>query len=259
MPDGFNFDFNHGAQRDVNDPASRDLSERINAHIDAAFFAKREAEPPREYVGASAIGNECLRAVQMGFAGVKPDEGRITGRTLRIFQTGHVFEDEIAKWLQWAGFELEVIDPETKKQFGFSVLDDDGQGHLDGILRGGPIPMQYPCVWECKALNDKSWQDVKKRGLAISKPIYAGQVAINQAYLELTNPGLFTALNKNTSEIHHELVPFDQPLAQNMSDKMAQVVEATRNQQLLPRAYKSPDFYKCKFCDFQKSCWSLPR
>jgi hypothetical protein len=255
----FSFDFNHGGARPADDPRSRDVSERVNDFIDAAFFAKRAAEPVREYVGASAIGNECLRALQFSFAGAPTDEGRITGKTLRIWEIGHVFEAAVGEWIKAAGFELEIVDPATGKQYGFSVLDGKGSGHLDGILRAGPVPLQYPCLWECKALNEKSWQDTKKRGLALSKPIYAAQVAMYQAYLGLTAPALFTALNKNTEELHHELVPFDQPLAQQMSDRMTMVVQSTEAQQLLPRAYSSPDNFKCKWCDFAKTCWSLKR
>lgn len=255
----FSFDFNHGGARPAEDPRSRDVSERVNDFIDAAFFAKRAAEARREYVGASSIGKECLRAVQFGYAGVPIDDGRITGKTLRIFDVGHVFEDTVGKWINAAGFELEIVDPSTGKQFGFSVLDGKGSGHLDGILRGGPVPLVYPCLWECKSLNDKSWQDVKKRGVTVSKPVYAAQIALYQAYLDLPAPCLFTALNKNTEELHHELVPFDQQLAQAMSDRMAQVVHSTAAKQLLPRAHSSADYFECKWCDHHKTCWSLPR
>ena len=44
----------------------------------------------------------------------------------------------------------------------------------------------------------------------LSKPIYAAQVAIYQAYLELHDyPAIFTAINVDTMEIYTELVPFD--------------------------------------------------
>lgn len=256
---GFCFDFSHGAKLPVSDPRGRDVSERVNIHIDAAFLAKRLAEPRREYVGASSIGGECLRAIQLGYAGVPIDAGRMEGKVLRIFQVGHVFEDEVARWLIAAGFDLEVVNPETGKQWGFSVLGGKGKGHLDGIVRGGPIPMEYPAMWECKALNDKGWQEVKKKGLAIAKPTYAAQVALDQAYLGLKNPALFTMLNKNTEELHHELIEFDPGLAQQMSDRMAQVVTATARQELLPRAFNAPTHFKCSWCDFNKSCWSMKR
>lgn len=256
----YNFDFNKGSSLPPGDPRDpRDVSDRVNAHIDAAFRAKREAEPKREYVGASAIGDECLRKLQLGYLQV-PVDREPAGNMLRIWETGHVFEREIANWLQMAGFDVEVVDPETKKQFGFSVLDEEGQGHFDGICRGGPIPLAYPFMWECKALNRKNWNDVKKRSVPISKPVYAGQIAIGQGYLNLLNPAMFTALNKDTSELHHELVPFDQPLAQQMSDKMAMIIQSTEQQVLLPRAYSTKEHFYCQhLCGFTDKCWSMKR
>jgi hypothetical protein len=255
----YNFDFNHGATRAPDDPrAVRDISERINDFIDAAFFAKRDSEAVRDYVGASGIGVDCARQVQLSYLKIRPDAGRITGKSLRIFDIGHRFEDIVAAWLREAGFVLDTIDPNTGRQYGFSVLGGRGKGHLDGIMRSGPVPLAYPCLWECKALNAKGWQSVKKDGLAIGKPIYAAQVALDQAYLGLTNPAIFTVLNKNTEELHHELVPYDQALAQQMSDRMALVVQSTEQQHLLPRAYSSPDHFYCKsFCDFNESCWKM--
>jgi hypothetical protein len=137
------------------------------------------------------------------------------------------------------------------------VLDNEAGGSVDGIIRNGPLPLAYPLLWECKALKASSWQETKKKGLYVSKPYYAKQFAINQAYLELHgNPGLFTALNKDTSELYHELVPFDQAVAQRASDDMVTVVDAIQQQVLLPRAFSSSDNYKCKMCDFSSTCWT---
>lgn len=251
---GFSFDFNHGASLPATDVRAADISDRINAHIDAAFRRKRDAEPVRNYVGASAIGNDCLRAVQLQRLHIPPDK-EPEGKMLRIWETGHVFEAAIAAWLKMAGFELDVV-AKDGKQFTWRVLDDEAGGSVDGICRGGPLPLEYPFLWECKALKASSWQETKKKGLYISKPYYAKQFAINQAYIKLITPGIFTALNKDTSELYHELVYFDQPLAQQASDDMVQVVEATQNQVLLPRAFSSSDNYKCRMCDFPNSCWN---
>jgi hypothetical protein len=35
------------------------------------------------------------------------------------------------------------------------------------------------------------------------------------------NPALFTAINKGSAKLHHELVPFDAEVAQRMSDRRA--------------------------------------
>jgi len=262
----FSMDFNHGAALPATDVRATDISDRINAHIDAAFNAKRAAEPERNYVGASAIGNDCLRAVQLQRLKI-PADRPTAGKMLRIWETGHVFEAALADWFKMAGFKLETHN-EAQRQFTWRVLDEEGGGSIDGKITGGPIPMEYPFQWECKALKASSWQDTKKRGLYISKPYYAKQFAINQAYLELTNPGIFTALNKDTSELYHELVYFDQPLAQQASDNMVRVIDAIEQQVLLPRAFASRDNFKCRMCDFggdtnnpvvKSTCWEKLR
>ena len=60
------------------------MAERINALVDAALIAEREATPPRNYLGASRLGHACERALQFGFAGAPKDEGAdFCGQTLR--------------------------------------------------------------------------------------------------------------------------------------------------------------------------------
>jgi hypothetical protein len=170
----------------------------------------------------------CERALQFEYAKAPVDHGRDTpGRMLRIFERGHVMEDCMVAWLRDAGFDLRTRKADGE-QFGFSVADGRLQGHIDGVIVGGPEGFAYPALWECKCLGNKSWSDLEKKGLAISKPIYAAQVAIYQAYLELhEHPAIFTALNADTMEIYTELVPFDAALAQRMSDRAVKVITAT--------------------------------
>ena len=47
----------------------------------------------------------------------------------------------------------------------------------DGVFVDGPEGFAYPALWECKCLGRKSWSDLQKKGLAVSKPVYAAQVA----------------------------------------------------------------------------------
>jgi hypothetical protein len=97
---------------------------------------------------------------------------------------------------------------------------------------------------------------LQKNGLAISKPVYAAQVAIYQAYLDLhEHPALFTAVNADTMEIYAELIPFDAALAQRMSDRAVRVITATEAQEQLPRAYLDPTHFECKFCAYAERCW----
>jgi hypothetical protein len=129
--------------------------------------------------------------------------------------------------------------------------------------------MDYPALWENKALGVSSWKDVVKRGMVLSKPVYAAQIALYQAYMDLPAPALFTALNRDTWEIHCELVPFDAALAQTMSDRAFQVVLASDAQELLPRAAAERTSVVCRGgktaggwhspCAWQDHCWGTRR
>jgi hypothetical protein len=113
-------------------------------------------------------------------------------------------------------------------------------------------------------MNAKNWRACVKDGVTKSKPVYAAQIAVYQAYMEATIPGistspaLFTAINKDTAELHHELVPFDADLAQRMSDRGVRILQATDVGELLPRVAANQDFFECRFCSWAERCWSLP-
>lgn len=246
-------DFNH----------KPNLSEQICVRIDGALQSVQAQQTPRNYLGASRLGVACDRALQFEYLKAPVDEGReFSGQTLRIFAAGHVFESLAIDWLRAAGFDLHT-ETSTGGQYGFSAVDGRLRGHVDGILAAGPddIIARYPALWECKSLNGKSWKDTVKRGLTLSKPIYAAQVALYQAYMEpqipgiSNNPALFTAINKDTAEIYFEWVPFNGELAQRASDRGVRVLQACDAGELLPRLSHDPTHYECRFCPWQDRCW----
>ncbi|SHF45214.1 PD-(D/E)XK nuclease superfamily protein [Ruegeria intermedia] len=242
------------------------IAERINAAVDAALEAERAATPPRDYLGASRLGQSCERALQFEFAHAPKDEGQeFSGRSLRIFAIGHALEDLAIKWLRAAGIDL-VTRKRDGGQFGFSVAGGRIRGHVDGIVMGAPAAtgLRTPALWECKTMNAKNWRETVAKGVTVAKPVYAAQIALYQAYMEATvpglstNPALFTAINKDTAELHHELVPFDAELAQRMSDRAVRILRGTHAGELLPRVAQNRDFFECRFCPWAERCWSLP-
>ncbi|MDA0782394.1 MAG: hypothetical protein O2942_09055 [Proteobacteria bacterium] len=243
--------------------SSKKFADRVNSFIDLALRCENKKQKPRDYLGGSRLGVECKRALQFEYMNTPKDDGRdFNGQTLRIFAAGHLFEDLVIKWLRAAGFELYT----TKKdgnQFGFSVAKGRIRGHVDGIINNAPeeLDMGFPALWECKTMNHKNWKDTVKRGVTLSKPVYAGQIATYQAYMESSIPGisknsaLFTAINKDTAEIYHELVPFDCELAQKLTDKAVTILQACDAGELLPRIANSKSFFECKWCSWQDRCW----
>lgn len=241
----------------------------VGAAIDDALLARHRAQPPRDYVSASGLGRECLRQIQYDYLAVPKDHGReFEPATLRIFEAGHRGEEIVAGWLRRAGFDLRT-ERSDGRQFGFSALNERFKGHIDGCLLAGPVPIAYPALWENKALGPSSWNEVVKRGVVPAKPVYAAQIALYQAYLDLPNPALFTALNRDTFELYCELVPFDARLAQAMSDRAVQVVRASEAEELLPRAAADRSSAICRGgwtagdwhppCSWQDRCWRATR
>ena len=138
-----------------------------------------QAEPPheaRQYLGASAIGSECLRKVQYDWM----CEPQFPARLYDIFGRGHFFEDVTRQHLIAAGFKFAPPD-----QLEFIAANGLFRGYADGILVDGPqIPtLRYPCVFEHKCLNAKSWKAIGRGGLTGLYAPYAAQVATYQAYL----------------------------------------------------------------------------
>ena len=243
-------DFNH---RDK-PPAFVD---EVNACIDEALVAENATRPQRDYLGGSRLGESCSRRLQYEYLKAPKDAGAgFSGQSLRIFALGHVLEDLAIEWLRKAGFDLRVRNRHGE-QFGFSAAGGRVQGHADGVVLAAPNGMAVPALWECKSANAKNWRDIAKRGVTLAKPIYAAQIALYQAYLGLTeHPALFTAINKDTCEIWHELVPFDGALAQAASDKAVQILRACDAGEQLPRHTADPEHFECRFCAWKERCWA---
>lgn len=245
------------------------IAGRINALIDDSLDGARAVTPPRTYLGGSRLGQPCERALQFEFAGAPKDDGSdFDGQTLRIFEIGHALEDLAIRWLRGAGFDLYTRKGNRPdgSQFGFSIAGGRVRGHVDGIIAAAPdqLGLAVPALWECKTMNARNWRETVAKGVVIAKPVYAAQIALYQAYMEgsvpgiCSNPALFTAINKDTAELHHELVAFDAGLAQRMSDRAVRILQATDAGELLPRIATTSDFHECRMCPWGQRCWGLP-
>ena len=226
--------------------------EPINTAINAALerAAKTAAELPRPYLGASIVGSECLRRVQYDWW-CSPV---LSARTREIFARGHHHEARMREQLSAAGFKFA-----PREALAFTAANGDLRGHADGVILAGPdlpgVHLIYSCVWECKALNAKNWRALERDGLEKTFPTYAAQTALYQAYLNLTNPALFTAVNSDSCEPLHLLVPFNAERAQLWSDRAVTIIEATRAGELLPRGYDEPTDWHCRTCPHTGRCW----
>jgi hypothetical protein len=222
------------------------LSVAINELIERAEWPEVNT---RQYLGASTIGSECLRRVQYDWMA----DAAFLVRTRDIFARGHFFEDVTRQRLIQAGFRFAPIET-----LGFKAAGGLFRGHADGIITNGPnLPgVGYPCLWEHKALGAKCWRAIERDGLERVRPEYAAQIWIYQAYLDITeHPALFTALNADTCERVHLLLPFDAERAQAWSDRAVTIIRATQAGELLPRVTDDPNDWRCKMCGHRERCW----
>ncbi len=236
------------------------ISAKINEVIDRALEIENDKQEPRDYLGGSRLGVECLKALFYEYHNTPRDPGKgFKGRTLRRFRMGHWHEDETAEWFTMAGFDLRIARPDGS-QFGFAVAQDPDsgryriKGHIDGCLVDGPVKLPYPLLWEHKIMKASKWREFVRDGVQKAFPVYYAQLQIYMAYMEL-HSALFVSVNTDTSELESELVEFNAADAQMYSDKGVKVIDAN-NEHELPRVTNDPANYKCKFCDWSARCWA---
>jgi hypothetical protein len=250
-------DLNHGSAFVYENARALSVSDRINAVIDRALVDQNGQQTPRQYLGASRIGEPCARKLVFELTQTPKDPGtEFDGATLRVFDAGHQFEALSIRWLRRAGFDLRDRQ-KNGRQFGFTTAGGRIRGHIDGVIVAGPdVGIRWPALWEHKALGSKSWNDVVKRGLAVSKPVYFAQAQLYMAYMAL-EIALVTVMNRDTQRLAHEVVPFEPATAQALSDRAVDVLLIAEARELPPRIASESAFYLCRMCAYARRCWEV--
>jgi hypothetical protein len=226
--------------------------EPINVAVNDAIerVAARTERPREQYLGASILGHECLRRIQFDWW----CRTELPAQDCERFERGHYFEERMRRHLVAAGFKFA---PAAACEF--TAVGGVLRGHADGVIIHGPDLLGayviYPLLWEHKCLKARSWREIEHNGLEKKHSNYLVQVAFYQAYLNLTNPALFTVTNADTCEWLHFFVPFNAERAQLWSDRAANIIAATRANELLPRGFGDPEKFPCKQCPHKERCW----
>jgi hypothetical protein len=224
------------------------LVETLNALVDNALEVDNASQPPREYLGASEIGDLCER--KLAFKWHKYPAEPFKGRGIRRFRMGHIHEDETVRWLKMAGFKLQG------EQAGFDLADGKFSGHIDGDIVAGPIALPYPVLFEHKIMKSSIWRALTKSNVETEHPKYFGQLQVYMRQLD-RKAALFTALNTDTSELHFELVAYDAAKAEVYIDRARRILTSESPQEL-PRIGRSEFDFACKFCPYKAACWEAP-
>lgn len=223
------------------------LAEAIKADINA-YCVEAYGEGYRDHLGASVIGQSCLRRLVYSFRHMHAEQ--FDGRMLRLFNRGHKEEARFVEWLRGIGSQVWEVD-ENGKQFRFSAVDGHYGGSLDGVTI---LPLKYglpfPFLLEMKTHSLNSFNKLVKNGMKHSKPEHWQQMC---SYGEDRNfhYGIYIAINKNDDDLYVDVVELDHAAGIANRNKAGNVVGAKR---LPPKVAASPAFDTCKYCPMAGVC-----
>lgn len=207
--------------------------------------AMRNAAPVkrRRYIGASAIGSDCLAEISYAFRlfpETPPDP-----QLKRIFFLGHRIEDIVLADMKRAGVDVISKDPWTGDQFEYEMFGGHVQAHADGqVVDGGDV-----MLLEIKSMNDSKWGEFLSKGVARSHPRYQAQMQFMMGMSGITKC-LFVAYNKNNSKYHSQIVEFDAFEYAALVQKTELVLRGD-----VSRVASDRSDWRCKGCFQRDSCW----
>jgi hypothetical protein len=210
----------------------------------AAIDAAVEAAEHRDFdhvVRGSSLGHPCERHLWYRFRWAHRPE-LFDGRKLRLFHTGHVEEARMIAWLRMTGAEVFDVDPATGEQWEVVALEGHFKGHADGVVIGIVEAPVAKHLLECKTHNEKSFLQLKRHGVAISKPEHVAQMQIYMHLLGLDR-AFYLAKHKDTDELYAERVRYDVAQALALMAKAERIATANKAP---ARASDDPGYFLCK-------------
>lgn len=223
--------------------------------LEAADRAIVAAQPPRfrAYLGMSAIGGKCSRALWYGFRWTMRPQ--FDAATLKRFEDGHRTEDLVLARLK-AVPEIELHDRDAGgQQFGFSDFGGHMRGHMDAVALGLPQAAKTWHVVEVKC--SEKWTDLDKSKAKVGdkaalldwNATYYGQAVlymehaeIDRHYLVAASPGgrRWTSVRTNADPAHAAMLRL----------KAERIIFSDK----APDRIGGPDAFDCRWCDFRALC-----
>lgn len=206
------------------------------------------AEPPRDYLGWSQIGEPCDRALWYSFRWAEREA--LDGRVARLFDSGHREEARLLQDLRDAGIQVWDRDPATGQQFAVSSVFGHLRGHLDAVALGLPEAPKTPHLVDVKTIKSKKFDELLKKGLRELYPKYWAQGHGYMGYKGLTRAA-FIFVCKDDDRIHVERFEFDKNEFARYEARAEKIVRAA-----VPplRLSEDPGWYECRFCAYRELC-----
>ena len=214
----------------------------IATAIKLAINSKTYEAYPRRYLGMSQIGHACARNLWMYFRWAAKTKHK--AKNQRIFDRGNLEEPRVIGYWKDIGIRIESTQEEVVGCNGHFV------GHTDGRLYNLPEIEDVLVVGEVKSMAEKYFKPLTKKGLKDANFAYYVQAQMYMHH-EQSKFCLHSTTNKNTEDLHIELIPYDQEVAELYVAKANDIINSN-----VPPAKIStdPTYFQCTWCDFYGPC-----
>ena len=203
-----------------------------------------EQEKPRLHMGASLLGHHCERWLWLSFRHAVVEQ--FNGRMLLLFKRGHEEEERVVGHLRKIGVIVENVGSDQMRfSFGAHVA-----GSADGLLSNLPFAPNSLAILEVKTHSEKSFNDLKAKGVKVSKPMHWTQCCV-YGFGAGVGRALYFAINKNTDEIYTEWLHLDLDVAQKAIARGQRIALADR---IPPPISTDPTWYQCGWCPAKAMC-----
>ena len=229
------------------------LANRIKADIQAVI--ERDGNTGhRNHLGASLIGHKCNRYLWSVFRWLKVEH--FNAKTLQLFGRGHLEEARFEKMLRDIGatvhaFQDDVDGTKGERQFRIGAVNGHFGGSLDGqVFLPDNYQMPFGFLSEYKTKSTKYFAALVKNGVQKEEPKHYAQMCVYGARYGFQY-GIYMSVDKNTDDLHIEVVWLDWQHATEMENK----AEAIINSRMPPeRMSDNPTWRECKWCNFHGIC-----
>lgn len=222
-----------------------------------AVDAEEYGGNPRPYLGMSSIGKACWRQLWYSFHWAVMSKHK--GRTQRIFDIGHLFEEMAISDLKKQGCFVYRVDKDGK-QIELTGNKDEEQeeivgfaghakGHPDGRIYGLAEYPKKNLLLELKTMNNENFLKFRKLKVQFSHPVYYDQTQKYMLELGL-EVAFFLAINKDNCAYWWEFVHLDRGHAEELRRKERVIIMSDEP----PERAFGPGDYGCNFCDKYDVC-----
>jgi len=200
-------------------------------------------------VGMGTFGTACARKIWYSFRWCTIE--KFGAKMQRLFNRGHLEEGRMLALIYLINGAKVQIHDDDGRQLVAKGHSGHTRGALDGVLWNLPdFPADVPILWEAKTHNQKHFVPLTKKGVEVAHPKHYIQMQQYMGEMSI-NVGLYMATNKNTDELHLEVIDFDQENYLYNRDRVDEIVMSFHPPQ---RINESVGFFKCKFCKHRGVC-----